>query len=128
MMVSLRPDGKQFVTSTEDGAVKMWDVRTGEQLIRFDGLYAAYSPDGEQLAVVTPERIVKIIEVTTGKESQISNQIDARLTLAFSPDGSRLGTVASNNTPKVWDTRTGKELVAFPGHVDFVGSRQNGPV
>jgi WD40 repeat protein/transcriptional regulator with XRE-family HTH domain len=122
MLVSLSPDGKQFVTATTDGSVKTWDMGRGKQLLRFDGLYATYSPNGKQLAIVTPERIVRIINVETGKEIRLSNQVDAELTLAFSPDGSRLSTVASNNTPKVWDAKTGKELVAFPGHTDVVGS------
>ena len=122
LMVALRPDGKQFVTASADGSVKTWEATTGEQLLRLNGIYAAYSSEGSQLAVVIPNGTVKIFDSATGKEIPLSGQVDATFRVAFSPEGTRLVTVASNNTPKIWDSKTGKELVSFAGHTDIVSS------
>ena len=122
MMVALSPDGSQFVSAAADGLVKMWDMETGEQLLRFDGFFAAYSPDGKRLAIVLPNRTVKMIDLATGKEIPLTGQVDANFAIAFSSDSSRLVTIAGDNTPKIWEVKTGRELVALPGHSDFVSS------
>ena len=121
VMVALGPDGRHFVTAA-GGFVKIWDARTGEQLLRMEGLYAAYSPNGRRMAVVVPNGTVKMIDLATGEEIQLPGQIDANFSVAFSPDGSRLVTVTSNNTPKIWEAQTGRELVAFSGHTDLISS------
>jgi len=122
VMVALHPSGKQFVTASAEGIVKTWEAATGEELLRLNGIYAAYSPDGKQLAVVIPNGTVKIFDSATGKQLPFSGQVDATFRVAFSPDGKRLITVASNNTPKIWDSTTGKEIVSFTGHTDIVSS------
>jgi WD40 repeat protein/transcriptional regulator with XRE-family HTH domain len=122
MMAALSPDESQIVTGAADGSVKIWNMATGKQLWKLDGIYAAFSPDGKRLAVVSPNGTVKMIDPQTGKEIPLSGQIDAKLTVAFSPDGSRLLTVTSDEIPKIWDSQTGQELVAFPGHTDFINS------
>jgi WD40 repeat protein/transcriptional regulator with XRE-family HTH domain len=122
MMVALSPDNSQFVTAAADGFVKTWDMKTGEQLLRFEGFFAAYSPDGKRLAIVLPNRTVKMIDPVTGKDIPLVGQVDASFGIAFSRDGSRLATTAAENTPKIWDARTGRELAAFPGHADFISS------
>ena len=66
-MVALSPGGKQFVTAAADGSVKIWDMVTGEPLVRLDGYYAAYSPDGKQLAILSSDGIVRMIDPTTGR-------------------------------------------------------------
>lgn len=122
MMVALSPDNTQFVTAAADGLVKTWDMETGKQLLRFDGYFAAYSPDGKRLAIVMPNRTIKMIDPMTGKEIQLAGQVDANFAIAFNKDGSRLVTTAANNTPKIWEAKTGREMVALPGHSDFVSS------
>jgi WD40 repeat protein/transcriptional regulator with XRE-family HTH domain len=122
MMVALSPDNTQFVTAAADGLVKTWDMETGEQLLRFDGFFAAYSPDGKQLAIVLPNRTVKMIDLERGKEIPLAGQIDANFAIAFNRGGSRLVTIAGDNTPKIWEAKTGRELVALRGHSDFVSS------
>jgi WD40 repeat protein len=122
MMVTLRPDNTQFVTAAADGFVKMWDMKSGELLSRYDGYSAAYSPDGKRLAIVLPNDTVKMIEVGTGKEIPLAGQIDAIFAIAFNQDGSRLVTTAGDSTPKIWDAKTGQEMLSLPGHSDFVSS------
>jgi WD40 repeat protein len=120
--VALHPAGNQFLTAAGDGTVTTWDNMTGKELLRLNGLSAAYSPDGKRLAIVLPNRTVQLLDLATGKKISLAGQVDANLTVAFSPDGTRLATVAANNIPKVWDARTGQELVAFRGHTDLVSS------
>ena len=120
MNISFSPDGKRVVTSSRDELVKVWDAVTGEHLLTLAGHSAVYSPDGKQIASVVANGTVKLWDAETGAEIPLPNQIDAMISVEFSPDGSRIVTVTSGLLPKVWDAKTGKELVAFPGHTDFV--------
>src|SRR5689334_5967093 len=122
MLVALHPAGDQVLTAAGDGTVTTWDIVAGKELLRLNGLSAAYSPDGKRLAIVIPNRTVQLLDLTTGNKISLAGQVDANLTVAFSPDGTRLATVAANNIPKLWDARTGQELVAFRGHTDLISS------
>ena len=120
MMAAFSPDGKQFVTASADGTVKVWDAISGKKFLELNAHYAAFNPDGTRLAVVLDDGTVNMLDAATGDEIQIPYQIDAGIRMAFSPNGARLTTVTSGNLPKIWDAKTGRAIAAFPGHTDFV--------
>src|SRR5262249_27463628 len=85
------PDGKRLATAAGTKAVKVWDVRTGQELLNLKdaGINVAFSPDGKHLASANPsDKTVKVWDAQTGQE--LFNLKGGGVGVAFSPDGKRL--------------------------------------
>ncbi len=126
-VVAFSPDGRHLVTGQLEGAVQVWDARTGQEvgtLATHDreirGL--VFSRDGRRLASASGDGKVTLWDAT-----RLDGKQQARLTLrarvpgpsvnvAFSPDGRRLATGSEGNTVKIWDVEKGGELLTLSGH------------
>ncbi len=121
------PDGRYLVTGRANGAVQVWDGRTGrpvgtlgthERPIRG----VVFSRDGGHLASASNDGVVKLWDATRlNKEQDARPVLRARvhgqcLNVAFSPDGRRLATGGEGSTVKIWDVETGDELQSLAGH------------
>jgi WD40 repeat protein len=90
--------------------VKVWDARTGQELLTIKGHTSyvnsvAFSPDGKRLASASADRTVKVWDAQTG---QVLLDLKASFAsgLAFSPDGRWLasGNLNPNGTAvTIWD-------------------------
>jgi hypothetical protein len=113
--------------------VKLWDARTGQELLSLRGhtggvSSVAFSPDGQRLAsagwdpAVTAGE-VKLWDARTGQEVlSLRGHTGAVSSVAFSPDGQRLASASYDKTVKLWDARTGQELLSLRGHTGGVTS------
>ncbi len=57
--LAFSPDGRTLASIVGDRTVKIWDIRTGEQLLSLGGLYRTavalrFSSDGRILATISP--------------------------------------------------------------------------
>jgi WD40 repeat protein len=119
--MAFSPDGCCLATAEyRQSAVKLWDVKTREELRSFDGhkggaAAVAFSPDGQRLVTGSfDEGAVKLWDVATGREILTFKGHTARIQqAAFSPDGHHLATGSADKTVKLWDAATGQELATF---------------
>jgi WD40 repeat protein/serine/threonine protein kinase len=105
------------------GMVKVWDVKTGKELLSLQGHThsigrVAFSPDGQLLASTGVDSTVKVWDTQTGQELLTLAAKDqpnrfihvSNVGVVFSPGGKRL---AANG--KIWEAKTGQQLVALKG-------------
>lgn len=123
--VDVSPDGSRVVSGSSGpgGVVKLWDARSGAELVTKDcagwggveGL--RYLPEGGAvvaacrrgaLLFLDAETLEELDCVTAGREGLVS--------LAVSPDGSRLAVGGWEGSVYLWDARERKRLSAVRRH------------
>jgi eukaryotic-like serine/threonine-protein kinase len=119
--VAFSPDGQYLATSTKDGLVRLWQVKSGHELRKWaahhdNATTVAFSRDGRYLATGGWDEAVKVWEVArilTGEldEPLLQREHADRVrvwSVAFSPDGQRLASAGGRTADekgevKVWD-------------------------
>jgi WD40 repeat protein len=81
----------------------VWDVESGNELLRVKGQGLAWSPDGALLAVGSGDGSVQILDAESGLElSSFKGHTDLVWFLAWSPDSTQLVTGSFDSLIKVW--------------------------
>ena len=110
------PDGARIITASEDHTARIWDARTGRQLLpplphQDDVLRAVFSPDGTRVATCSDDRTARIWDAATGQPMGVPIQeTDSIRFVQFSPDGKLLATGSDDNKARIWDARTGQPV------------------
>ena len=128
--VAFSPDGQLLTSAGPDGAIKLWEVKTGREVLslRGDALGAAtlaFSPDGLLLATAKNlnDGTVTLWGVKSGREVRtLKGHGDGVPSLTFSPDGRLLVSASKDRTIKCWDVKSGQEVRTLRGHAGGVAS------
>ena len=121
------PDGARVVTASDDRTARVWDARTGAELLalkghtgprRRGGVQPGRGAGGDRGGTTT----ARVWDARTGAEvcSSSRGTPTSVRSAAFSPDGARVVTASADGTARVWDARTGAELLALKGHTGDV--------
>jgi WD40 repeat protein/DNA-binding SARP family transcriptional activator len=116
-------DGSMMATTGDDGAARVWDPTTGEELWSLEGPPGgevwgpSFSPDGSLFAASwSNEGVTRLMDLTSGRTVREITAIDPTRT-SFSPDGEHLA-IASFSRPVVVvvDPTSGAEVFTLAGH------------
>ncbi|HUR55918.1 MAG TPA: hypothetical protein VMZ71_17410 [Gemmataceae bacterium] len=114
--VAFSPDGTRLAEAAHGGAVRVWNLASGEAERSFavKGLYAnqmrlAFSPDGATLAAAVGN--VVLLDLAAGTQQRLRTGGTGFCGVAFPPDGKQL--VAAGDSLARWDT-AGDEAIDRP--------------
>jgi WD40 repeat protein len=62
--VAFSPDGERIASGSDDGTVRVWETRFGQETITLKGITTvagvAWSPDGERIAAGLSDGTIKV--------------------------------------------------------------------
>ncbi|MFQ5732526.1 MAG: protein kinase [Planctomycetaceae bacterium] len=117
--VAFHPGGQRLVSAAANQPVKVWDARTGAEIVRVDHIAwsVAVSPDGKKIVTGGADHKVKIWDAQSGRPILVLSGHQGPVRgIAFNPDGSRLVTGSLDKTVRIWNTTTGQEIATLRGH------------
>lgn len=106
------PDGKEIVTYSFDGSVRLWDVTNGDLLSNFkpydNFVYGfAVSADGSMVATGDWNGKADIWELPSGKKiCTITEDTDSFHSVNFALDSSTIATGSNDGTIRLWNLST----------------------
>ena len=125
--VAVSADEQTIVSGSDDGLVKVWDARTGQEKLSLAGhtrpvRSVAITADGLRIVSASFDGLVKVWDAHTGKEQlTLKGHTGAVLSMAVSGDGRRIVSGSADLTAKVWDAG-GKEKFSLKGQSGAVPS------
>jgi len=126
--VSYSSDGRLLASGSDDGSVRIWDTRTGEEarspLLSGTGSVVTvdFAPNKRWVASGGQSGVVCVWNVTPGQTShrRLNGHHGRVNCVKFSPDGSRLASASNDKTLSLWSPETGQKLANMIGHTDCV--------
>jgi WD40 repeat protein len=107
--VAFRPDGKHLTSVSEDKTARVWDVKTGETVMKLtfaDVAYGVtYSRDGKWLAVSTIGETsqISIRSADSGEELLLIPNVGGARSMAFNLDGTLLACAGVGLTVRIFE-------------------------
>ncbi|KAG2364072.1 quinon protein alcohol dehydrogenase-like superfamily [Suillus spraguei] len=122
--MALSPNGKTVASGSEDGTVRLWDVRTGKVITKWKEHTQAvesvcWSPYGDRVVTGSFDGTARVWHVESGGPVQGLNPINTGhqhvYAVSYSPSATRIATCGRDGI-KIWDAKTGKQLTAIKLH------------
>ena len=104
--MAVAPDGIRIVTGSSDGTARVWNARTGAEVLQLKGhtraiRTVAVTPDGTRIVTGSDDGTARIWDASTGVELLQKSHPKPVSSVAVTPDGARIIT-ASDNSVSVW--------------------------
>ena len=113
------PDGTKIVTASGDGTVRVWDSRSGGELLRLEGHSdivnaASFNADGSQIVSASYDGSIRLWDAGSGRPlRQLEGHGGGISTAEFSADGTKILSASQDGTVRLWEVATGRELLVI---------------
>jgi len=118
--VAFSPDARTALSGTgEEGAMKLWNVQTGEEIRTFWGhsgyvSSVTFSSNGRTALSGSYDNTLKLWDVQTGQEIRTFTGYNQNVnSVALSPDSSTALSASDDSRLKLWNVSTGEEIRTF---------------
>lgn len=122
---TITAEGSTSASGITDDTARVWDARTGMQIMVLRGhehqvTSAVFNPAGTTILTASTDGTARIWDATTGTQIAVLQHPPAHGVncATFSPDGRRVVTAADEGTAHLWDVDSAKEIAVLRGH-DF---------
>jgi WD40 repeat protein/transcriptional regulator with XRE-family HTH domain len=123
--ITFSPDGASALTGSADKTVRLWDWRTGTELLRLSQpsqvFASAFSVDGRYVLAGANDGTVRLWDIRSLPELPVFEGHAAIVSaIAFSPDGKLLAT-GGNDGMRLWEVGSGQLIRTFPdaGYINY---------
>jgi WD40 repeat protein len=126
--VAVTPDCRYAISASYDQTLKVWDVKSGEELQTLKGhtnwvIGVAVTPDCRYAISASSDYTLKVWDIKSGKELQtLKGHGSSVTTVDVTCDGKLVISASRDNTLKVWDIEKRKKLQTLKGHTDWVNA------
>jgi hypothetical protein len=124
--VAFSPDGALIACNCGEQGIKVWDARSGEELMTLEGLEGAlrphFSPDSREIVSGSPDGTVVVWDIETGEERLRFRGHKGYVVARFSPGGSRIASGGDDRMVRIWDAMTGAEMMTLRGHKNRIAA------
>jgi WD40 repeat protein len=122
--VAFSPDGKCFLTGSQDSTARLWNLEGNElRVFRHKDWVSsvAFSPDGKNILTGSVDKTARLWDLNGNLIQDFSGHKGIIFSVAFSPDGKTILTGSLDKTARLWNLH-GQELQVFKGHQDNISS------
>jgi outer membrane protein assembly factor BamB len=110
------PDGKLYLGGGDTGAMRVWEVASGKQIVEFPVPIGLFTPDSKQIVGHKYDTAISVFEIASDKEIRKWNVNSAAFSMSISPNGQQIAIGHADNVVRLWNVANGEELRKFEGH------------
>ena len=124
----LSHDGNNIISCSDDKTIRIWDLKTGNELKTLTGHTASIngvilSHDGNNIISCSDDKTIRIWDLKTGNELKTLTGHTASInSVILSHDGNNIISCSDDKTIRIWDLKTGNELKTLTGHTYNINS------
>ena len=123
--VAYSPDGKNILTGSSDGFIRIWDAKNGESIKVICCHNApitsvAYAPNGKHIVSASLDGSVEIWDGTAENGNEWVESLEDEdyfiFDAVFAPDGKHVLTASGDSTARIWEVESASLLKSLVGH------------